>query len=207
MRLNWLNLTKIAPIIQWIACALVNNVYPRKSTGSKHTSKSRGNVPLSTHNLFHCYPCFILSGYRCAKTIHCPVCLTVYSQLASNSVRTSAYYLHHGGYVLTPVCLSVCLSVCLPAGSLRKNYGWIFNVAFGYDVGNISAGCLVNVLICDTIGDSADGTTRSILSSVNCLVWHLVSPGDWHILRFYVHRSVICRCCVLSLIAAKFAGV
>ena len=50
MGINWLNLTKIAPIIQRIPCALVQNVYPRiirgdKTHGVPSTSKSRGTCP------------------------------------------------------------------------------------------------------------------------------------------------------------------
>jgi len=52
--INWLNLTNIAPIIQWIPCALVQKCLPRKCSGDKtqgvpSNSKSKGDMPLSTH--------------------------------------------------------------------------------------------------------------------------------------------------------------
>jgi len=54
MRNDWLNLMKIAPIIQCIPCALVQKCLPLEkvggqNTGRPSTSKSRGNDPLSTH--------------------------------------------------------------------------------------------------------------------------------------------------------------
>ena len=42
MRINWLNLTKIAPIIQWILCTKVST--PEKVGGTKHL-KCRGKCP------------------------------------------------------------------------------------------------------------------------------------------------------------------
>ena len=67
MRINWLNLTKISPIVQRIPCALVQKCLPPKTLGTKRRAspllqKVGGHVPLSTHGTTFMYIAQLSSG-------------------------------------------------------------------------------------------------------------------------------------------------
>ena len=78
MRINWPNLTKIAPIIQWIPCALVQNIYPWKSRGTKHRVSAPlqkfGECPLSTHGTMPMQIAICSSALRCPPVLECAIC-------------------------------------------------------------------------------------------------------------------------------------